>query len=77
MRVLLFAGLAEDLGQRTLELDAPAPRTVAELRARLAERAPRLAAADVRVAVNQRYARDEDALDESDEIALIPPVSGG
>ena len=29
------------------------------------------------LAVNQAYARDKDPVHESDEIALIPPVSGG
>jgi molybdopterin synthase sulfur carrier subunit len=29
------------------------------------------------IAVNQQYAADEILLQESDEIALIPPVAGG
>jgi molybdopterin converting factor subunit 1 len=31
----------------------------------------------IAVAVNQEYARPEDVLREGDEVALLPPVSGG
>jgi molybdopterin converting factor subunit 1 len=31
----------------------------------------------IAVAVNQEYARGEDILKEGDEVALLPPVSGG
>ena len=78
MRVLLFAGLAEVAGQRELTLDEEdPPRTVGELQARLREQWPALASRPFRVAVNQRYAAAEDALGDGDELALIPPVSGG
>jgi molybdopterin synthase sulfur carrier subunit len=29
------------------------------------------------IAVNQQYAEDNQSINETDEIALIPPVSGG
>jgi sulfur-carrier protein len=29
------------------------------------------------VAVNQRYARDDQAVSAADEVAIIPPVAGG
>jgi len=75
--VLLFAGLAERLGVRTLELAAPHPDHVAALRARLAAEHGALAGAVYRVSVNQAYASESTQLAEGDEIALIPPVSGG
>jgi molybdopterin converting factor small subunit len=31
----------------------------------------------IAVAVNQRYAKAEDILRDGDEVALLPPVSGG
>ena len=31
----------------------------------------------IAVAVNQTYARAEDVLRDGDEVALLPPVSGG
>lgn len=78
MRVLLFAGLAETLGCRELSWpDQSLPATVGQFEAALREREPRLGASRFRVAVNQRYARPEDALAAGDEVALIPPVSGG
>lgn len=78
MRVLLFAGLADVAGQRELTLGAgDPPRTVGELEARLREQWPALAAKPFRVAVNQRYAAADDPLGADDELALIPPVSGG
>ena len=78
MRVLLFAGLAEALGCRELEWPAPSPpKTVAQLEAILRAREPRLAEARFRVAVNRRYAEAGDVLKPDDEVALIPPVSGG
>lgn len=52
--------------------------TVADLRAALSEKYPQLA--DLRslyIAVNNDYADDDVVLTASDEIALIPPVSGG
>ncbi len=78
MRVLLFAGLAEALGCR--EIDIPAaqvPSTVAELEHWLREAHPLLASRRFRVAVNQGYAGATDAVAPGDEVALIPPVSGG
>lgn len=78
MRVLLFAGLAEALGQPALELpDGEAPATVAALEARLRAQHPALASRPFRVAVNRCYGAAADAVAPGDEIALIPPVSGG
>jgi len=77
MQVLLFAGLAERFGRRTLDLSAPLPATVAELRARLLSEWPEAANTSFRVAVNQSYAKEDMQLSASDEVALIPPVSGG
>jgi sulfur-carrier protein len=52
--------------------------TVADLRAALAERYPQLSGLrSLFIAVNNDYADDTLLLNISDEIALIPPVSGG
>lgn len=78
MRILLFAGLAEATGRRELDVEvAPGGLTVSELEARLRRDVPSLASRSFRVAVNQGYARDDERLGEGDEVALIPPVSGG
>jgi sulfur-carrier protein len=52
--------------------------TVGSLRTALKNRYPSLV--DIKslmIAVNNNYAEDNLSLGESDEIALIPPVSGG
>jgi molybdopterin converting factor subunit 1 len=78
VRVLLFAGLAEALGQPVLELpEGELPATVGALESRLREAHAALAGRPFRVAVNRRYALAADPLAPGDEIALIPPVSGG
>ncbi len=78
-RIKLFA-LARDLaGTDTLALDLPAGCTVASLRAMLVDRAPALASVLARsaIAINLEYARDDTRINPNDEIAIIPPVSGG
>lgn len=51
---------------------------VADLRKTLIATYPALAnLRSLLIAVNQQYAEDGQPLKESDEIALIPPVSGG
>jgi molybdopterin synthase catalytic subunit len=72
--VKLFAGLRERAGTGERELELPAG-------ARLADVWPRLDLGDepagLLYAVNQEYAERETDLADGDEVALIPPVSGG
>lgn len=52
--------------------------TVGSLRSALKHRYPALTEIrSLMIAVNNTYAEDDLAIVESDEIALIPPVSGG
>lgn len=52
--------------------------TVGALRDTLRQRYPSLATIrSLMIAVNNSYAEDHLRIDETDEIALIPPVSGG
>ena len=76
---ILSFGIAKDItGQRFLEWELPEAVSVAELRKSLVQRFPRLGElAAVRLAVNNEYASEEMVLGENDEVALIPPVSGG
>lgn len=69
-----------DITGRSAETLALAPgATVASLWAVLVERYPRLApfGGKLLFAVNQEYAAAEDPLHSGDEVAFIPPVSGG
>jgi MoaE-MoaD fusion protein len=74
VRVRLFAGLRERAGCSELELDLPDGALVEDaleqMRA-LTEGVP------VVMAVNQEYAEPTATLHGGDEVALIPPVSGG
>lgn len=79
-KIYLFAGLAQRLGTRLLEADYAEDRmTAAELKRRLAGAYP--GEADLIevsfVARNQAFAADDAELRPDDELALLPPVSGG
>ena len=79
----LFAQLAEAAGTRRLELDLAPSATVATLWTALERSHPDAARAiepwrdRLAVARNLRYAAAEERLEDGDEIAFIPPVSGG
>src|ERR1700677_3184140 len=81
MRVrVLFFGMLKDLAGEygdTVELRDGA--TVGDVLADCAKRIPQLknCLASLSVAVNQRYAGPETGLKSDDEVALLPPVSGG
>ncbi|THF83738.1 molybdenum cofactor biosynthesis protein [Cohnella fermenti] len=78
--IALFAGLAERLQSRALSLDYDEEAmTAAELKSRLKELYPDHAGliAVSFVACNRTFAADDAVLRRSDELAMIPPVSGG
>lgn len=79
MRVLFFAQLKDVTGCDSAELAAPAPLNGEQLWARLLEKFPALAAhkKNVRLARNWEYADKQTVFVDADEVALIPPVSGG
>ena len=74
VRVRLFAMLRERAGTPELELDLPDGARVADALAEVGHLAPGI---PLVMAVNRRYADSEQALSAGDELALIPPVSGG
>jgi molybdopterin converting factor subunit 1 len=76
--VRLFAGLRERAGADRVEVDLPEGASVADLLAAMGttpvgELAPRSCI----VAVNREYADADAVVGEGDEVALVPPVSGG
>ena len=79
--VRLFAVLREHAGTDAFSVRLGTPATVRTARAEIAERVPALAPVLARmpyaVAVNREYAEDDTVLRDGDELALIPPVSGG
>jgi len=72
--VRLFAGLRELAGTRATELELSPGSTAADVwpALDLGAEPPGLL-----LAVNKSYATRETVLEEGDEVALIPPVSGG
>jgi molybdopterin converting factor subunit 1 len=79
MRVLFFAQLKDATGCDAVELVVTSPLNTAQLWAEILQRFPALAAhrANVRLARNWEYAASDATFTAADEIALIPPVSGG
>lgn len=79
VRALLFASLQDAAGARQVEVEMAAGATVADLSARLGERYPALASRlpRVRVAVNEELVDAGRELSAGDEVAYLPPVSGG
>lgn len=76
--VRLFASLRERAGVATLSRDVPDGTTAGDLLAALQEDLPILRAAGrIALAVNSEYTSAEHHLQDGDELALIPPVSGG
>jgi len=74
-----FFGPARDIvGGSSMSLDVDEGDTVGSVAGRLAKEYPRLGAAlGIRLAVNRAYVPLNHVLSEGDELAVIPPVSGG
>jgi molybdopterin converting factor subunit 1 len=79
MRILFFAQLKDATGCESVELQPAAPLNSEQLWTELLKQFPKLAAhrSSVRVARNYEYALPDALFGASDEVALIPPVSGG
>lgn len=79
VRVRLFALARQVAGSEAVEVELPDGATVGALRRALGEQLPALTSSLrlMLVAVNTDYASDDVVITPSDEIALIPPVSGG
>lgn len=79
VRVLLFGAL-KDLGSQDAEtMELPEQATVEEFLRRFVGGAPQLKkfVGSLAIAVNREYALPTQALHDGDEVALLPPVSGG
>jgi len=71
-------GVARDMMGGKEVVVKVAGRDVASLRRALMTNYPALEKLrSLFIAVNQQYAEDNQSINETDEIALIPPVSGG
>jgi molybdopterin converting factor subunit 1 len=79
IRIRLFARQRELAGAREVAVEVPDGATIEDAWAALKVLHPAVAAGRpyVRFARNGEYARPEDSLSDGDEVACIPPVSGG
>ncbi|CAI5747413.1 unnamed protein product [Peronospora destructor] len=81
IKVLYFASAREEIGlhEEKLQLPARSSATLASLRRLLVEKYPHAASTieSITLARNLEYSEDDVALADGDEVALIPPISGG
>jgi molybdopterin synthase catalytic subunit len=78
LSVRLFAGLRERAGSSRIEVELPDGASVADLLAAMASTpVGALQPGQCVVAINREYARADEPVGPDDEVALIPPVSGG
>ena len=74
VRLILFAGLRQAAGFKRETVALPEAATVGDL---LESRVPNLRDRTFYVAVNEEFAQRDTVLQDGDEVALLPPVSGG
>lgn len=78
MKILAFGIVKDIFSNSTFDVDKKNASSVDELKLFLEEKFPKLKElASYMVAVNNEYASTNIAINEKDEIAIIPPVSGG
>jgi molybdopterin converting factor subunit 1 len=77
--VLFFAAARDLAGESALRMELPDSATLADLVERVAARLPRLTPAlrSMRFAVNEEFSDPDRRLQPGDQIAFLPPVSGG
>jgi molybdopterin synthase sulfur carrier subunit len=76
---ILAFGIAKEVFQRpVIEIDLEGTPTISNLKSELEKNYPRLSElASYMIAVNDEYATVDLRVNANDEIAIIPPVSGG
>jgi len=78
MRILLFGIVKDIVGDDKLDIKLDFPKNVGDLKKYLIKKYPELGnLSSIAIALNNEYATEEMTLTIEDEIAIIPPVSGG
>ncbi len=78
MTILAFGIAKEIFGTNVLQIDLEEETTSADLKQLLESKFPRLQKlSSYMIAINNEYSADNQIINAKDEIAIIPPVSGG
>jgi sulfur-carrier protein len=82
LKVKSFAIIRDIIGEEQMTLQLPRKQegtTVADLKIRILEIYPEISAQKIPVgiAVNAKFVHDKSIINDFDEIALLPPISGG
>jgi molybdopterin converting factor small subunit len=77
VKVLFFGMLQDCTGTNVLDLDAGQWQTLGDVHSALQERFPCLRQRTYRLSCNAHFADEAQALQDGDELALLPPFSGG
>jgi len=77
VKARFFASHSEIVGRREMEVELRDGATVSDLLQTLTAEYPKLLGRSFLLAVNRQYVGLERKLKEGDEVALIPPISGG
>lgn len=75
-KILFFAHLRDAVGEDFIKMNA-AGKTVAQLKETLSSQYDLPKFDTVMTAINEEFCSNDDVIEEGDEIAFIPPVSGG
>lgn len=75
-KILFFAHLKDAIGEESIRVDVSG-KTVVEVKDFLAKEYQLQKLETAMTAVNEEFASDADIIQPGDEIAFIPPVSGG
>ena len=79
VRLLFFATLKDIVGAREMQVEVPGGATIADVLTHLESRYPRVKdyRSVVLTAINEEYVNQNASIQDGDEVAIFPPVSGG
>lgn len=78
MKIKCFGIVRDIVGVELLSMEGLTSKCVGDLRVELHEQYPELKElSQLMIAINLEYAQDDQIIQAQDEIAIIPPVSGG